>query len=68
MTGKQLDWHKAHAKPARVLSWKEQRLDRAADNWIDHQTLCNKPPPAPDPPPAPPPKRSKKTKHRRHHP
>lgn len=39
MTGK-LDWRKPHQKPSRVLSWKEERLDQAADNWIAGQSLC----------------------------
>jgi hypothetical protein len=34
-----LNWTKAHSKQARVLSWKEKRLDEAASNWIDHQSL-----------------------------
>ena len=44
---KQRDWTKANAKPARVLSWKEQRLERAADNWIEGGSLYRKPAKAP---------------------
>lgn len=29
---------------------KEQRLDRAAENWLDHGSLCKKPQPAPKTP------------------
>jgi hypothetical protein len=55
-----LDWDKANQKPARVLSWKEQRLDRAADNWIATQSLDKRP--LPQPPPTPPPTVTKKQK------
>jgi hypothetical protein len=40
-----LDWDRAHENPARVLSWKERRLDRAADNWIANGSLNRNPPP-----------------------
>lgn len=40
--GKQIDWRKAHIKPARLLSRQERRLDHAADNWLASQALYRK--------------------------
>lgn len=37
--GRKMDWDRAKRKPPRVLSRNEGRLDRAADNWLDHGTL-----------------------------
>lgn len=42
---RKLDWGRANEKPARTLSWKEQRLDRAADNWMANGSLNRNPKP-----------------------
>ena len=49
---KRLNWERTNknAIPSRVLSWKEERLDRAADNWIDHGSLSKKPAKSPPKP------------------
>jgi hypothetical protein len=37
--GKQLDWRKARTLDVSEPGYKERRLDKAADNWLDHGTL-----------------------------
>lgn len=40
-----LDWRRAKAKPAAPPTRKEQRLDKAADNWLERQSLSGAPKP-----------------------
>ncbi|MDR3534008.1 MAG: hypothetical protein P4L90_26010 [Rhodopila sp.] len=40
-----IDWRRAKAVDKRGPTYQEQRLDRAADNWLDHMSLDRKPAP-----------------------
>jgi hypothetical protein len=39
-----IDWRRAKKLDTSEPGYKQQRLDRAADNWLDHGSLNRKPP------------------------
>jgi hypothetical protein len=39
-----INWDRAKKSDTSEPGYKQQRLDRAADNWLDHGSLNRKPP------------------------